>query len=122
MAIMDFNYNKAISQANQIDNIATDMLNIANKQMQTTIDSIGICWRGDASRQFITYCDSTQSDVRTQAKKLQELARRIREVARIIKAAEERAKELQRQQAASAVRKAESKNNSGSSSGTSRRF
>lgn len=122
MAIMDFNYNKAISQANQIDNIATDMLNIANKQMQTTIDSIGICWRGDASRQFINYCDSTQGDVRAQAKKLQELARRIREVARIIKAAEERAKELQRQQAASAVRKAESKNNSGSSSGTSRRF
>lgn len=114
MAIMDFNYNKAISQAKEIDNIAEDMLNVANKQMQNTVDSIGICWRGEASQQFVNYCESTQSDIRTQAKKLQDLARRIRDVARIIKDAENRAKELQRRQAAAeAAKRAASKNSSG---------
>lgn len=97
MAIMDFNYNQAMNQANQIETVANDMLNVANKQLQNTVDSIGVCWQGEASQQFISYCVTTQSDIKEQAKKLQDLARRIREVARIIKEAEERAKELQRQ-------------------------
>ena len=102
MAILNFNYNQAINQANQIDAVANDMLGVANKQLQTTLDSIGACWQGDASRQFIGYCATTQTDIRTQAKKLQDLARRIRDVAKIIREAEEKAKELQRQQAAAA--------------------
>jgi len=118
MAIMNFNYNQAISQASQIDAVANDMLNVANKQLQTTLDSIGACWRGDASGQFISYCTTTQADIRTQAKKLQDLARRIREVARIIREAEERVKELQRQQVASAA----SKPSSGGGQGGGGRF
>ena len=95
---MDFNYTKAIRQANEIDNVASDMLSIADKQMQTALDSIGVCWQGDASYQFIGYCTATQTDIRTQAKKLQDLARRIREVAKIIKDAEDKAKEIQGRQ------------------------
>lgn len=102
MAILNFNYNQAIKQANQIDTVANDMLSVANKQLQTTLDSIGTCWQGDASRQFIGYCATTQTDIRTQAKKLQDLAHRIREVAKIIRDAEEKAKEIQGQQDATA--------------------
>lgn len=94
MAIQNFNYSQAINQASQIDAVAGDMLNVANKQLQTTADSIGACWHGEASRQFINHCVNTQADIRTQAQKLQDLARRIREVARIIREAEERAAEV----------------------------
>jgi len=99
MAIMNFNYSQAISQANQISSIADDMTRLANRQLQTTLDSIGGCWQGDASEQFVRYCSATQTDIQTQARELQNLATRIREVARIIKEAEERARELQRQRA-----------------------
>lgn len=103
MAIIEFNYNQAISQANQIETVASEMLNVANKQLQTSIDSIGVCWQGDASQQFVKYCSTTQSDIRAEAKKLQDLSKRLREVARIIKEAEERAKEIQRREAEAAA-------------------
>ena len=117
MAIMNFNYNQAIRQANQVDAVANDMLNVANKQLQTTLDSIGACWGGDASKQFISYCATTQADIQTQAKKLQDLARRIKQVAQIIEEAEERAKELQQQQAAAAAEQATKSSSRGSGSG-----
>lgn len=107
MAIMNFNYNQAISQAGQIEAVASEMLTVANRQLQNTLDSIGVCWRGETASQFLRSCATTQEDVRAQAKKLQELASRIREVARIIKEAEERALEIQRQQEAAARRAAE---------------
>lgn len=107
MAIMNFNYNQAISQANQVEKIAKDMLAIANKQIQNAGDSIEICWRGSASQQFIANLEATQADIRAQAKKLQDLAKRIRSVAKIIEEAEQRAKELLRQKDAA------SKNGSG---------
>ncbi|UNC91120.1 WXG100 family type VII secretion target [Candidatus Contubernalis alkaliaceticus] len=102
MTIINFNYNKAINQSREVDAVASEMLTTANTQLQAAINSIGACWRGDASEQFLHYCHSTQVDIRTQANKLQDLAARIRTVARIIAEAEERAGELQRQQAAAA--------------------
>ena len=100
MAIMNFNYTQAINQANQIATVASDMLNVANSELQTTLDSIGVCWQGEASRQFVGYCAATQTDIRTQAQSLQSLASRLRDVAKIIKDAEEEALRLQQKQAA----------------------
>lgn len=116
MAIMNFNYGRAINQADQVDAIAEEMLKVANKQLQSTVDSIGASWRGEASKQFLEYCTSTQADIRTQAKRLQDLARRIKNVARIIEEAEQRAKELQRQRAAAVA--AAAKNTEDGSSGS----
>lgn len=115
MAILNFDYGKAIRQADNIDAVASDMLNVANNQLQKTLDSIGACWQGDASRQFIGYCTSAQDDIRKQAKNLQDLAQRIRRVARTIKEAEERARELQRQKEAAAAAEAAARKNKPSS-------
>jgi WXG100 family type VII secretion target len=103
MAIMNFNYNQAISQANQLDAIANEMQDAANKQLQTAVDSIEACWRGEASQQFIGRCVVTQTDICTQAKKLRDLAKRIRTVAKIIEEAEQRAKEQQRRENAASA-------------------
>jgi len=102
MAI-NFNYYQAINQAIKIENIACEMLNVSNNQLQESIDSVSACWRGEASKQFINYCSSTQNDIRSEAGKLQALSKRIREVALIIKEAEEQAVLLQRQEAESAM-------------------
>ncbi|NMA33885.1 MAG: hypothetical protein GX940_04950 [Clostridiaceae bacterium] len=122
MAIMNFNYNQAIRQADQIDSAAGELLNTANRQLQTTLESVAACWNGDASAQFISYCRTVQEDIRREAGKLQDLARRIRQVARIIREAEERARELQRQReaaaAAAAAAAAEQKGNFSSGGGS----
>jgi len=117
MAIMNFNYNLAISQANQVDTVATDMLNVANRDLQNTLDSIGASWQGESAQQFIGYCTTTQTEIRKKAGELQDLARRIREAARIIKEAEERARELQRRREAAAAAAAAAAKASSSSSG-----
>ena len=109
MAIMNFNYKQAINQASQIETVASDMLGMANKQLQSTMDSIGVCWRGGASQQFLNYCATTQAYIKTQVTNLQNVALQIREVARIIKEAEERAKELQRRSSSTVASAAFSK-------------
>jgi len=106
MAILNFNYNQAINQANQINTIAIDMLSVANKELQSSIDSLGASWQGEASQQFIEYCAITQDDIRAQSESLKNLAERMKEVARIIKEAEDRARELQRQREAAERAKA----------------
>ena len=95
MAILNFNYNRAINQARQIETIASDMKNTADKDMQTAIDSIGACWQGEASRQFIGYCSGVQADIIKQANDLKNIAVSLRSAAKIIKEAEDKAKKLQ---------------------------
>ncbi|MDO4799296.1 MAG: WXG100 family type VII secretion target [Bacillota bacterium] len=103
MAILNFDYHRAIRQANQISNYADQLRNLASQDMKRSIESISAAWQGEAATQFIGHCTRTQTAVSNQASKLQDLAERIREVARIIHEAEERAKELERQRAASAA-------------------
>jgi len=107
---MYFNYNQAISQAKQLEGVANEMLNVADRQFQTTIDSIRVSWEGEASKQFIGYCVTTQEEVKKQSRKLKELAKRIREIARIIEEAEQRAKEIQRRKEAETAAKKSSDN------------
>ena len=98
MSSINFNYNQAISQANQIEGIANEMLRLASNNFRNTIDSIGASWKGEAAQQFLGYCAKTQGDIEAQARSLQSIAGRIRDVARNIKEAEERAKALMSRQ------------------------
>lgn len=92
MAIINFNYSRAISQAGQIEEIAQEMRSLADRDLQNGLEELSACWKGEASNQFVAYCGTTQNDLRAEASKLQDLARRIREIARILREAEERAK------------------------------
>jgi WXG100 family type VII secretion target len=104
MASIVFNYKRAINQASQIEGVATAMLNISNRDIRTALESIGACWQGEASQQFARYCTTMQTDIRAQAEALNNLAHRIRKVAKTIREAEERAMELKLQKAAAALR------------------
>ena len=89
---IDFNYAKAIGQADQIDEIAGDMRDIANNQFQNSLNALNQMWRGDASTLFIALCNQTKSDILAQVKHLQDLACTIRQISKIIREAEEQAK------------------------------
>ena len=95
--IMNFNHRKAIRQARKVETIANEMMDVADRQLRSASNSIEASWKGEASRKFISHLYRTQTDIRTEARKLKDLARRIRSVAKIIEEAEQRAKELQRQ-------------------------
>ena len=90
--ILDFNYDLAKRQATQIEGIAGDMRSLANGQMSNAIATVNASWDGDTSNLFIRHCNETKQQIVSRAAELENLARRIRDVARILKDAEERAR------------------------------
>jgi len=90
--IYNFNYNLAIRQATQIEEIAREMRSLANNKLTNAIATVDASWDGDSSTIFLRHCAETKQQMITKAADLENLARRIRDVARILKAAEERAR------------------------------
>lgn len=103
MAIMNFNYSRAISQAQQIESAADEISGSAGARLRSSIGAIGQCWQGDLSTRFTVCCKRADVETVTLAADLRTIARRMREVARIIKAAEEEALARQRRAAAAAA-------------------
>ena len=96
MAIMNFDYSKAIGQANEVDRIANEMMSISESKLENALESLKNSWSGTSADQFMRYCNRTANDIRNEATKLRDFARRIRRVAKIIEDAEQRAKQAQR--------------------------
>jgi uncharacterized protein YukE len=96
MAIMNFNYDQAMRQANQIEEIARDMESLANQRIRGAMDHIGAIWKGEAASRYLSHCDQTRNDIQAKASGLKETATRIRNTAKILKEAEDRAREEQR--------------------------
>ena len=89
--VLNFNYNLAIRQATEIEEIARSMRSLANGKFSTAIATVDASWDGDTSAIFLRHCAETKQQITTKATELENLARRIRDVARILKEAEERA-------------------------------
>ena len=90
--ILNFNYNLAIRQAAQIEEIAREMRTLANGKFANAIATVDASWDGDTSIIFLRHCNETKQQITTKATELDNLAQRIREVARILKDAEDRAR------------------------------
>ena len=90
--IWNFNYNLAIRQATQIEEIAREMKSLANGKFSTAIATVDASWDGDTSNIFIRHCTETKQQITAKATELENLARRIRDVAKILKEAEDRAR------------------------------
>ena len=90
--VLDFNYNLAIRQATQIEDIAREMRSAENGKLANAIAAVDASWDGDTSGIFLRHCAETKQQMIAKAGELENLARRIRDVARILKEAEERAR------------------------------
>jgi len=90
--ILNFNYDLAIRQASQIEGIASEMRKLANGQMNSAISTVDASWDGDTSNIFLRHCNDTKQQIITRAGELESNAQRIRNVARILRDAEERAR------------------------------
>jgi glycerol kinase len=102
--ITNFNYDQAVRQAGKIEEIAADMKTLAENKLGPAYEGVDAVWDGEASGAFMGHCHETGRRVLARANELYETARRIREVARILREAEERARremeELSRRAAA----------------------
>ncbi len=94
MAI-NFDYNKAMGQANGIDNIASNLERIGKYNLQQFIENVSDNWSGENSQQFIKYCRENRQNIINEAKVLRSIAKKIRRTAKIYKEAEDEAIRVQ---------------------------
>lgn len=89
---IQFNYNKAISQAKELENLASQLESLAKRDVDDTLMAVSRGWSGDSSDLFVGKGRKAQGDMRASAKQLRNLAEGIRIVAKNVRNAEERAR------------------------------
>ena len=87
------NYDQVIRQANEIESIAGDLDGV-KKELQNIISDLDINWDGEASKIYLQRCTQLGEYVREVSRDMSRVSSTIKEVARIIKEADERARNL----------------------------
>jgi WXG100 family type VII secretion target len=82
------NYNKAIQQANQLDEVAGRLLNLAGRDMESALDDVSKAWKSDSSPQFIKKGQKLETDMRTTVENLKKISSAIRAIAKRVYTAE----------------------------------
>ena len=75
-------YENAIRQANSLDQIARDLKNTANKDLQDCVSEISRNWTGSNSNAYIRKCDILKSNIVRTAENLSKTADIIRKIAK----------------------------------------
>lgn len=93
-ALIWLEYGKAISQANELDRIASEMKNLAEGDFQNCLSSVASNWTGDNSRNYIRKGEKLKGDIDKSARQLQNIAKAIRNIAKRTRNADLRAREI----------------------------
>lgn len=83
-----FNYNKAIEQANRLDDVAKRLTAAANVTMAGILSDVHKAWKSDSAPAYIKKGEKVEQDMGTTAKNLREIAQAIRIIAQRIRDAE----------------------------------
>lgn len=93
-ATIQLNYQQAVNQAKALENLASELRNLANRNMESTISELSGNWTGENAREFINKAEKAQSDLIKNARALEEAADVIRQSAENIRKAELTAKRI----------------------------
>lgn len=93
MAI-SFNADRTRAQVAEMRNIAREMKNSANNEMQNALESTKTNWKGEAADAFYLKCQVLQNNVKREASNIEDLANRYELLARAIEEAERKAAEV----------------------------
>ncbi|NLT15701.1 MAG: hypothetical protein GXY05_15345 [Clostridiales bacterium] len=88
-----FDYNQTISQAKQLEELATDMQNQCVKKMGSVYENVAAAWTGEAAKTYLKYIQGVSDDLSKKAKYLRDVAAFLREAAKKIQAADAAAKQ-----------------------------
>lgn len=92
--LIEITFGNAMTQANQLDACADDMMRLANSNIAGIKGDLNAAWQGDSANAYIAKMDLTADNMRKTAEKLYQIAETIRSVARIFRNTELRAIEL----------------------------
>ena len=87
--ILNFDFALASRQASEVEEIGREMRNLANRRFNDAIAAIDRSWDGETSISFIRHCNDTKSKMLLKASEIENLGKRIRTVARIVKETED---------------------------------
>lgn len=83
-----FNYNRAMQQASELDEIANSLSNLTTSDFEGTLQNISVNWKGENARQYLKKGERLQTDMRSTVRSLHSVASEIRTVAKRIYDAE----------------------------------
>lgn len=83
-----FNYNRAMQQANELDEIANSLSNLTTSDFEGTLQNISVNWKGENARQYLEKGECLQTDMCSTVCSLHSVASEIRTVAKRIYDAE----------------------------------
>lgn len=83
-----FNYNKAVKQAGELEEIAQEIRKVANDKMETSIQTVDKNWDGATSKKFVTKSKQLKSKVVDSADDIEKIASTIKTMAKAIYDAE----------------------------------
>lgn len=89
--LIEITFGNAMTQANQLDACADDMIRLANNSMAGIKNEINMAWQGDSANAYLAKMDITAENIVTTANKIRQIAATIRNVARIFRETELRA-------------------------------
>lgn len=91
---LKINFEKALKQAEELENIAKEIENVAKVDLEDSFNSISRNWTGENSNNYIKKGAKVKEDIKKTAKNLNETAEAIREIVRRDKEAEEAAERI----------------------------
>lgn len=83
-----FNFNRAMQQARELDEIAANLSNLATSDFEGTLQNISMNWKGENARKYLIKGENLKSDMRSTAGFLRGVASDIRAVAKRVYDAE----------------------------------
>lgn len=88
------NYNKAMKQANRLEELANELRGLANNDVDDTLSHLSSQWKGDNANTYVRKGYELQKNLLATAKKMTDTATAIRTAAKRTRASEIAAIEL----------------------------
>ena len=85
---INFNYNKAVKQSNDLKGVARDLANAANRDMEDILSEVDRVWKSDNSSQYIQKGQKVCRDIVDTSKRIEQIADAIRTIAERVRRAE----------------------------------
>ena len=81
---INFNYQRAIGQARELEEIASNLSGLAASDFEIVMNSISRNWKGENADKYLKKGDKLQTDMKNTAKSLRSVASEIRRIAQNI--------------------------------------
>ena len=92
MSSIEFDFELAKKQADQLDTLAAELSKLSTKSFDSTLQSLSSNWKGNSATAYLNKGATLQTRMNTTVKNMGAVAGNIRTIARIIYEAEQAAK------------------------------